>query len=259
MTEEIGKLDSDRYKQLKSEHTHALELFLGSEKKLVKKLIKAQLAFTRAEKDQDSDIRTLRKEFNNLYSEIDEKLNDEKTMKRIETILADCRELVNQSEDDKSLLQEIKALEAELEQSESTVEENKIDTLAFYPNEKGKLERLALRKIILVEVRKYEDEESILLLVKVVEGNHGELGLETKELIIKLPKRKKRIQPQVSSQQQTTTKIELPPTRAEDQYNEECSQCAVKIDGKDNYFVEYEGYACDNCVVGLPEVDPTAD
>lgn len=35
----------------------------------------------------------------------------------------------------------------------------------------------------------------------------------------------------------------------EDQYNEECSQCAVKIDGKvweifwveDNYFVEYEG------------------
>ncbi|CAG8481903.1 864_t:CDS:2 [Cetraspora pellucida] len=70
------------------------------------------------------------------------------------------------------------------------------------------------KKIILVEVRKYEDEESILLLVKVVEGNQGKLGLETKELIIKLPKRKKRIQPQVSSQQQTTTKIELPPTRA---------------------------------------------
>jgi len=69
-----------------------LDFFPESSKELLKNLIKVYLEFTRAKKQNFSSIREQRKQFNKLYEEIEEKLNEEE-MKKVEAILNDCEEL----------------------------------------------------------------------------------------------------------------------------------------------------------------------
>lgn len=63
------------------------------EKEFIQNLVAAHLEFTKAKKQSSPSIKSYRKKFNNLYEELEDKL-DEKKMQELEIILNYCEELI---------------------------------------------------------------------------------------------------------------------------------------------------------------------
>jgi len=68
---------------------------LSPEKDLLQKLIEVHLEFTKAKKQKQPVIKLKRKK-EKIYSELETKIGDEEIIEKVETILTDCEELVQQ-------------------------------------------------------------------------------------------------------------------------------------------------------------------
>ena len=67
----------------------------GSEEELLKKLIKVHLEFTKIRKQKQPVIK-LKRQKDEIYKELEEKLNNEEMMEKVEVILTNCESLVEQ-------------------------------------------------------------------------------------------------------------------------------------------------------------------
>ncbi|RHZ36200.1 hypothetical protein [endosymbiont GvMRE of Glomus versiforme] len=81
---------------IKMQKEKIIDAFLNffPEKDLLQELIKTHLEFSKAKKQNLPATRKLRKEFNQLYEELEEKW-DEEPMKRVEIVLGDCEKLID--------------------------------------------------------------------------------------------------------------------------------------------------------------------
>jgi len=98
---------------------------LSPEKDLLQELIELHLEFIKTKKQKQPVIK-LKRQKEKIYNELEKRLNDEEIMEKIETILTDCEQLIEQELELESKLTDKSALITNQKQNTQNAEERKI-------------------------------------------------------------------------------------------------------------------------------------